>query len=292
MEFLIKFWDDLTNGVTAKLVGGLSAGIPKLLMALIIAFIGWSVARLMRKVIKNFLRKINIDGFADKINDIDIVQNTNIQLRPSGIISSIIYYMIMLLTFVTATDVMGIAAISNLLTDLINYLPALFTAFVVLVFGVFVADGLRKVVKTACDSLGIPSAKIISSIVFYLVFITIAVTALSQAKIQTDFIATNLTVIIGAFAFAFAIGYGLASRDMVSNFLASYYQKGKVMVGDEISVEGVKGRVVAIDASSIILQTNDRAIIIPISKLVTEKIEVFYPEGQTSDLLEDRREKA
>jgi hypothetical protein len=34
-----------------------------------------------------------------------------------------------------------------------------------------------------------------------------------------------------------------------------------------------------------ILQTPERAIIIPLSKMTTEKVEVFYPEAQDENLL-------
>jgi small-conductance mechanosensitive channel len=93
-------------------------------------------------------------------------------------------------------------------------------------------------------------------------------------------------VLIGAGALAFAFGYGLASKDLVSNYLASYYNKNKVRVGDDVRIIGERGKVVLIDSTSMILQTAERAIIIPLSKLTTEKVEVFYPDPHGSDLLE------
>lgn len=136
------------------------------------------------------------------------------------------------------------------------------------------------------QSIGILSAKLIASVVFYFLFITMAVSSMAQAKIDTNFISSNLTVVIGAGALAFALGYGLASRDLAANYLAGYYNRNKVRIGDEVRIVGVKGKVVMIDATSLILQTDDRAIVIPLSKLNTEKIEVYYPDPQQDDLLE------
>ena len=91
---------------------------------------------------------------------------------------------------------------------------------------------------------------------------------------------------MAAVALAFSFGYGLASRDLISNYLASYYNKNKVRIGDDVRIIGERGRVVVIDNTSLILQTSDRAIIIPLSKLTVEKVEVFYPDPQGKDLLE------
>ncbi|MCY7327993.1 MAG: mechanosensitive ion channel family protein, partial [Saprospiraceae bacterium] len=85
---------------------------------------------------------------------------------------------------------------------------------------------------------------------------------------------------------AFAFGYGLASRDLVANYLAGFYNRNKVRLGDDVRIIGVRGKVVLMDATSLILQTPERAIVIPLSKLTTEKVEIFYPEGQDDDLLQ------
>jgi small-conductance mechanosensitive channel len=167
--------------------------------------------------------------------------------------------------------------------DAFNYLPSLLTAGVILVIGLFLADLLKGITLAALQSLNIPSAKVIAGVVFYFMFISIAVSALAQAKIETAFIAANLTVIIAAAALAFSIGYGLAAKDLASNYLAGFYNKNKVRVNDEVVIDGHQGKVVLVDNSSLILQSKDRAIIVPLSKLTTTNIEVIYAlpkEGQ------------
>ncbi|MBK6932697.1 MAG: mechanosensitive ion channel [Saprospirales bacterium] len=193
--------------------------------------------------------------------------------------------MLMLGFIIFATDMLGIPAITDMVRDVIDYLPALFSAFVLFLLGLFLADIVRGAVHTTCESMGIPSAKMIATAVFYFLFITIAVSALSQAKISTGFIASNLTVVVGALALAFAVGYGLAARDLVANYLAGHYNRNKVRIGDDICIDGVRGKVVMIDATSLILQTPERAIIVPLSKMTTGTVEVFYPEGQDDHLL-------
>ena len=55
----------------------------------------------------------------------------------------------------------------------IEFIPNLMVAVLVLIVGILIADKLRALILTTCESLGIPSAKVISSFVFYFVFITI-----------------------------------------------------------------------------------------------------------------------
>ncbi len=282
----MQFWDELKNGVLTQLLAKFSDAIPKIAMALIILLIGRFVADMIRKIVRRTLIVLQADRLTAQLNDIDLVQRTGTRIEISGVISSMVYYVLMLGFIIFATDMLGIPAITAMVRDVIDYLPALFSALILFLMGLYLADILRKAVQTTLQSLGIASAKLIASGVFYLLFVTVAVSALSQARINTAFIASNLTVLIGAGALAFAFGYGLASRDLVASYLAGFYNRNKVRLGDDVRIIGVRGKVVLIDATSMILQTPERAIVIPLSKLTTEKVEIFYPDAQDDSLLQ------
>lgn len=286
LQYMSDFWRRILEGVSNEVITMVYTFVPKIAMAIIVLVIGSIIARFIRRAMRRIIAGLGLDKLTEQLNEIEIVQRSGMLIAISGILSATVYYFLMLSFFIVATDVMGIQVVTDMVRDLIRYLPSLLTAFLMFIAGIFLADGIRKIVQTALQSIGIPSAQLIASVVFYFLFITIAVSAMSQAKIDTGFISSNLTVIVGAGALAFALGYGLASRDLVANYLAGYYNRNKVRVGDEIRIIGVKGKVVMIDSTSLILQTDDRAIVIPLSKLNTEKIEVYYPDTQEEDLLE------
>lgn len=247
---------------------------PNLIFALAILIIGWMIAKLIASIIKRILKAIKIDDLADKLNDIDLVRQANMKILPSKVISQIVYYVFMLITFIVATDKLGVDAVTNLLTDFISYLPRLFTGVIFFIIGLLIADAIRGVVLTACQSLGIPSAKIIANVVFYFIFLSVTMSALDQAGIQTDFIKSNLMIIIAGAVGAFAFGYGLASKGMMSNLLASFYAKGKFIIGDTITVDDVKGQIVAMDNTSVSIQTETSKMVYPLSKLTEKGIEI------------------
>ncbi len=279
------FWEKIKDGVFTELVNRFSEAAPKILFALLILVLGRVIAGFFRRIVRRVLALAGIDRLAERLNDIDLVQRTGVRIALSAVAGQMIFYLLMLAFIIFATDILGVPAITDMVRDLIDYLPALFSALVLFLLGLFLSDMIRGVVQGACQSMGIPSARLIGTVVFYFLFITVAVSALAQAKINTGFIASNLTVIVGALALAFAVGYGLAARDLVANYIASHYNRDKVQVGQDVRIAGVRGRVVHIDATSLILQTPERAIIVPMSKMMTEEVEIFYPDGQDDHLL-------
>lgn len=282
----MDFLDQLKNGVFTELLARFSAAIPKLIFALLVLLIGWLIAKTIRKLMNRILAGMGVDRLAERLNDIDIVQRSGMRIAISGVLSQMVYYLLMLGFVIFATDILGIPAITQMVRDLVDYLPALFSAFVLFLLGLFLADMVRGIALAACQSMGLPSARIISTAIFYFLFITAAISALAQARINTGFMAINLSIIIGTLALAFAVGYGLASRDLLANYLASGYNRNKVQIGDDVRIIGMRGKVITMDATSLTLQTHNSEIIIPLSKLASEKVEIFYPDGQEENLLE------
>jgi len=258
-----------------KLFDALIQSVPKMMGAVLIFIVGWIIAKIVTNIVKKLLVKSGIDKIGDQVNDIDIFQKANFEFKLSTVISKVLYYTLLLIFTVVAVDVLGMESLSNLVGDLINYVPKLVTAMALLLIGALLADAISGIAKSTFASLGIPSAGIIGSLIFWLVFLTIAVSALGQAQIDTDFIRSNLTVLLAGIVFAFAIGYGLASRSTVENFFASFYGKNKIELGSIIEIEGTKGEVVNINNSSFTVQNSNSKVIFPLSKLTTEKIVIF-----------------
>ena len=253
-------------------LNGIISVLPRLIGGLLFILLGFIVARVVANLIKSLFKKLRIDSLGDRLNDIEIIAKSKIDIKISLLASKIAYYFILLIFIVAATDIIGMPAISDLFNEILNWIPNLLVALVILVLGLLFSEVIRKAVLTTCESLGIPSARLISLMAFYFLFINIVISALSQAKVDTDFISSNLSILIGAGALAFAIGYGLASRDVIANFLASYYTKDKFRVGDHIKIEDTQGVITHMDRTTVTIMSDGAKIMIPLSKLTREKV--------------------
>lgn len=258
-----------------KLIYDFLAVIPKLAGAITLVIVGYILSKAVIKVFTIILEKIGVDKVTEKLNDIDIIQNNNIQVKLSTILGNVVFYMLMLFFLIGATEVLGMPAVSQLIADIINYIPNLVIAIIVLMFGLLVSNMIKDLVVGACKSFGIPSASIIGSFIFYFVFLTSFVTAMAQAKIDTSFVKNNLSIILGGGVAAFALGYGLASRDVMANFLGSMYSRKRFREGDIIKINDMVGKIAAMDNTSVVLNAPNRQIIIPLSKMMRESVEIL-----------------
>ncbi|NND09223.1 MAG: mechanosensitive ion channel [Saprospiraceae bacterium] len=250
--------------------------IPGILGAVLIFLVGWLFAKLVSGGIARLLKLMKFDGLAQKAKTEHYLKKANINLTPTQIVGKFVYWILLILVLITASDTLGWTTVSSELSRLLAYLPNLLIAIVIFIIGTYIAAFIRDVIAGATTSLGISSGKIVSSFVFYLLFIVIALTAMKQAGIDTSIISNNLLLILGAILTAAAISYGLASKDVLSNILAGYFSRHSFKEGMEIEVEGIRGIIVSRSNIGItITKSDDERVIIPTKSLINQKVHIY-----------------
>ena len=272
-KFNLMFGADIQKALLDMLLSMVSA-IPRFITAAIILIIGYVFGKMVMKLVSKAIEKSGINKFGEQLNNIDILAKNNISIKISTVLGKMVYYCIMLIFVMTAVGALDMPVLADLIQNFIIFIPNLIAAFIILLGGLLLADTLKNIVHATCKSLGMPSANIIASFVFYFIFVNVIIVALSQAKINTEFFGQNISIIIAGGVLAFSIGYGLASKDLVASFLASYYTKDKLNVGDKVTLNGVTGTISNVDKSSVTIRSENKSVIIPLNKILQDNIEI------------------
>ena len=220
------------------------------------------------------MRVSKIESLSDKLNEAEIFGKPTVKLNFITIITSFVKWILLLVFFIIAADVMQWKIISVEISNLLRYLPRLFSAIVLFMVGIYIANFVKKAIYGLFQSIGLSGAKIISSLVFYGIGIIITITSLNQAGIDTSIITNNVTIVLGAFLLTFAIAFGLGSKDVVRRLLLTFYTRKNYSVGEKISVNGITGEIESIENICLIVKTENGKIVIPIDEIVENRVEI------------------
>lgn len=249
--------------------------IPGILGAIFLIVLGWLIARLIARLIVKLMTVVKFDKLFENLNSKEFLKNLKITVGPSVIVGKFIFWVIFLLFIVTATETLGWTVVAQEITNLIRFIPNLFIGIIIFIIGLYIANFIKSLIITSFSSLGISSGKIMSEIAFYIIMIIITLTALKQTGINTRFIDNNITIIIGIIVGAFALSFAISSRDVLQNILAGFYTKNNFHVGQKIKIDGVTGEIVKMDSIHLVLKSAKDKIVFPVSKLITEKVEII-----------------
>jgi hypothetical protein len=249
--------------------------VPRLLGGLVILLIGILVARIIALILRRVLERIGFDKIGERLNEVSIIKQLKTEIKLSHIVAKVLYYFVLLVFITAATETLGVDAITEMVSSLVNFIPKLIAAAIMLQVGVLLADALRAGVISVCESFKITSGRLLGTIVFTFFLIVTIISALAQAGINTELLESSFNLIIGGIIFAFAVGYGIASRDVMANILSSFYSKNKYKAGQTIQIDDIKGEILAIDTTTLTLQTGPTTTVFPLQTLQTKKVEIF-----------------
>jgi small-conductance mechanosensitive channel len=250
--------------------------IPSLLIAIIVMLIAWLLARLISGGFERVLKTVKFDQLSEKIKITSFLQQAGIQMTPSAIIGRFIYWVFVLLIIASAAETLNWSAVSYQIQQFLNYLPNLMTAILVFIVGSYLTSLVRDFVRSSATSLGISTGKILSTVIYYVLFIMVVLTAMEQAKIDTKILSANLLIIIGAIMLSGAISYGIASKDVLSNILAGFFNKRTFQKGMVIEIDGIRGTIVETNNVAVTIQTSEtERVVIPAHQLLTSKVKII-----------------
>jgi len=249
--------------------------LPGILAALLLLVVGWLLAKLLSRIIARLFRLLNFDKLAGRINELKWMQKTEYKIVPSKIIGKFVYWVILLLFIITATDTLGWSAVSQSFNQLITYLPQLFSAIIIFVVGFYLSNLIRDFIKTTLQSFEIASATVLGETAFYIIMIIVSITALEQAGVETSLLTSNITLIIGSFLLAFAVAFAISSREVFKNILSSYYGRGNFHVGQYIKYNNKRGEIVKIDRMHVTIKEGKTKYVIPTARLISEEFEII-----------------
>lgn len=219
--------------------------IPKLIAAIVILYIGFFVAKIIKDVVETVLSKIGVNEFVSQ----GLKMNEEPKVKMSEVLSNVVYAFIALPLIIVALDLLGLTAISEpakqIISDFLSYVPKLFVAALLIGVGFFIAQFLSNLLQNLLVSVntdgllakvGIKESfklsELISKIVMVVMMIIFTVEAFNVLDLQVlkdigaaiikylPMVLSGILILIGAYLLGNFVEQKIVERDPKQNVLA------------------------------------------------------------------------
>ena len=213
---------DTGDALRASLTGALNtffSAIPRIIGFVVVLIVGWIISSLLARGVQALLHAVKFNDLARRSGFADFVQKMGVKDDASGVIAGIVKWFVRLIALVVAFDTLGLPAVSNVLQQLLLWLPNLVVALVVLVIGGLAAKALSQLVRGASAQAGFTNPDLLATVTRVAVWGFTIVVAINQLGIATTLINTLMVGLVGALALAFGLAFGLGGRDRAAQML-------------------------------------------------------------------------
>ncbi len=204
----------------------LFAAVPKILGFLVILIIGWLIASAVAGVVAALLRTVHFNDVARRSGFAGFVEKMGIRRDASGFLADLVKWFIRLIVLVSAFDALGLPAVSQVLEQLLLWIPNLIVALVILVIAGLAANALAGLIRGATSEAHLGNPNVLATIARVAVWGFAIVIAANQVGIATTLVNTLFMGLVGALALALGLAFGLGGRETAAQMVASWYQAG------------------------------------------------------------------
>ena len=204
-----------------------SAYLPKLVAAFAFVLFGLFAARVVSSLLEQFLRKVKLDNYTSSVGINELFIRFGFGKSPSHVISFIVYWALMLVFLVTASRILNLAVISDILQRFMDFLPSLVAAIFIGFGGLMFARFMSDVVMNSATSNNLRGGRSLAKIVNFVIVVLTIIASIEQLGIKMKTIYRGLDIVFISLGLSFAIAVGLGAKDIAHDILKNLFTENK-----------------------------------------------------------------
>ena len=267
----------LGEGAIAALVqmwGEVAGFIPNLAGALVILVVGYIAARIAGAGVRRLLAAVGFDRLSERAGLAAVLDRMNVTRTASGIMGRIVFWILMLVFQLSASESLGLDRLSGTIDSLVQYLPRVLGAVFILAIGLFAATFARDAVRAAAANIGSEHANTLGHATYGLLTVIAVALAIGQLELESGLLTVAVGIVMTAAGVAAALACGLGSREVAAHVLAGAYLRDNYPPGTCIAVDGAQGEVKAVEALATVVATEDGNVCVPNMLLVRGTVRI------------------
>lgn len=219
-------WGDSIFLAASNAFNSLLAAIPAIIGALLILAIGWILSGILARLTTEVLSRAGADRlFAEHGGEVYGARAQT--FKPSIVGGEVVKWLIRIVFLVAAANVLNLPQVSQLLNQVLFWIPNLIVAAIILLVAPLIARFVRGVIEVGAGRMGFTNAPLLGRIAEAAIVVFAVIVAIDQIGIAADLVDTLFTGLVAALALAIGLAFGLGGRDVAADLTRKWYESSQ-----------------------------------------------------------------
>ena len=226
-NLVVSSWQESFFVAVATILTNIISYIPTILGAILVFLLGMILSKWMSSLVVKFLGLIKLSSLFQKVGFSPFLQKAEIKVKLEEIIGGIVRWLVILIFFVTAVNILGLTTVSLVLNNILGYIPRVISAILILALGVLLAGFVESFVKGTLVQVDLKVSLLLGKVASYLVVIFSTLVAINELGIAQSFINILFMGVVAALSLGLGLSFGLGAKDLVGSVLEDWYKNFK-----------------------------------------------------------------
>jgi hypothetical protein len=204
--------------------GSMGRFLPRLLEMLVIIFVGWVIAFVLKMLFRSLLKITRFDKLSEHAGATQLLRGAALPSL-SELVSRFVFWIAWLGFILVGIDVLGVAGIEDSIASFFNFLPRVFAAFLILFFGFLAASFFSRAALLSAVNADLPSPRLIHWVVRTMIILFVVSMAFEELRIGSRTMIVAFALTFGALMLGLALAFGLGGKDLARRYLEKRFAR-------------------------------------------------------------------
>jgi hypothetical protein len=202
----------------------LIAFLPNVIIAVIIFALGFAFGSVLGRAVAHLVAVTRLDNALHKAGLDKVSERAGVPVSVAGFLGGVVKWLVIVAFTIASAEILGLTQITQLLRDILMYIPQVIIAAIVLVIAALVGDFVGRLVSHSARSIGMKGHFAAEVAKWSIIIVGGIFPALTQLRIAQGLVEVLFTGIVFALSLALGLAFGLGGRDAAARAIEKMKQ--------------------------------------------------------------------
>ncbi|MCF7843945.1 hypothetical protein K9M47_03545 [Candidatus Gracilibacteria bacterium] len=195
----------------------LIAFLPNVIIAVIIFALGWAFGAVLGRAVSHIISVLRIDNALHKAGLDTVSERAGIRVSLAGFLGGVVKWLVIVAFTIASAEILGLSQVTQLLRDILMYIPQVIIAAIVLVMAALVGDFVSRLVSHSTKAAGMKGEFAAKVSKWAIIIVGGVFPALTQLRIAQGLVEVLFTGVVFALSLSIGLAFGLGGRDAAAH---------------------------------------------------------------------------
>jgi len=209
-----------------EIARGFAHFLPRLIVMLILAMVGWVIAFVIKVALRSILRLVKFDKLSENAGASQLLTKAALP-SATEVLSRFVFWVAWLGFILLGVSVLGILGLQEQVARFFLFLPRLFVALFILFVGLLAASFFSRAALLAAVNANVPSPRVLGLAVRSIIIVFVLSVVFEELGLAEQTMLVAFGIAFGALMLGLAIAFGFGGRDLARRYLEKKIVRGK-----------------------------------------------------------------
>jgi hypothetical protein len=197
----------------------LIAFLPFVVVAIIVFVAGWMAGSILGRAVAHLVTVTRIDRALARAGLAQLSERAGVRITLAGFLGGLVKWLVIVAFTIASAEILGLSQVTQLLRDILMYIPQVLIAAIVLVIAMLIGDFVKRIVDHSTRGMGMRGHFAAQVAKWSIIVVGGIFPALAQLKIAQGLVEVLFTGVVFALSLSLGLAFGLGGREAASRVI-------------------------------------------------------------------------